>query len=180
MNPVRSIRIPLRHATRMASVIAVLLGALSVCAAQSPEVVKVEPPNWWAGHSTNPVRLLIQGRNLSGAKVETDKTGLKVGSVRANSSGTYLFVDVSIDARTRPGKRTLKITTAKGTTNAPFEISAPLDRAGRFQGFTTDDVIYLMMTDRFSDGDPTNNNPPDAPGLYDRSKSRYYHGGYFQ
>lgn len=180
MNPAGSIATSVRHAARIGSLIALLLGAFSVCAAQSPEVVKVEPPNWWAGHSTNPVRLLIQGRNLSGAKVETDNTGLKVGSVRANSSGTYLFVDVSIDARTRPGKRTLKIATAKGTTAAPFEISAPLDRAGRFQGFTTDDVIYLMMTDRFSDGDPTNNNPPDAPGLYDRSKSRYYHGGDFQ
>src|SRR3712207_7854741 len=35
-----------------------------------PQVLKVEPPNWWAGHSINPVRLLIRGTNLNGARVE--------------------------------------------------------------------------------------------------------------
>jgi glycosidase len=61
-----------------------------------------------------------------------------------------------------------------------FEIYAPLARAGRFQGFTTDDVIYLIMTDRFSDGDPSNDDPPASPGMYDRSRTRYYHGGDFE
>jgi len=61
-----------------------------------------------------------------------------------------------------------------------FRILPPLNRAGRFQGFTTDDVIYLIMTDRFSDGDSSNNDPPASPGLYDRSRTRYYHGGDFE
>lgn len=37
----------------------------------APQVVKVEPPNWWAGHSLNPVRLLARGANLHGARVTT-------------------------------------------------------------------------------------------------------------
>jgi len=47
-----------------------LAGALSsaVVAAQ-PTVTKVEPPSWWAGHSINPVRLLVRGTNLKGASV---------------------------------------------------------------------------------------------------------------
>jgi glycosidase len=165
---------------RAALLITLVLGSVSFCVAQTPEVLKVEPPNWWAGHSINPVRLLIRGRNLTGARVMTDGAGLKIGSVRVNASGTYLFVDVSIDRKASPGRRALRIVTAAGTAQAPFEVSPPLDRKGRFQGFTTDDVIYLIMPDRFSDGDSANNDPPQSRGMYDRSKTRYYHGGDLQ
>jgi glycosidase len=157
-----------------------LVAAQTGAAQQAPAITKVEPPNWWAGHSINPVRVLLRGRNLSGARVEAAGAGITIGLVRANNPGTYLFVDVLIDPAAAPGRRALRITTAAGVAEAPFEITAPLERAGRFQGFTTDDVIYLIMPDRFSDGDPSNNDPPTSRGLYDRSKSRYYHGGDFQ
>ena len=103
-----------------------------------------------------------------------------MGAVTPNSTGTYLFVDVEISRLAKPGNRRLRITTGTGSTEANFEILNLLARAGRFQGFSTDDVIYLIMTDRFSDGDPSNNDPPESKGLYDRSKPRYYHGGDFE
>jgi neopullulanase len=166
--------------SRLTLLIFALLTIVSECAAQAPEVSKVEPPNWWAGHSVNPVRVLIRGRALGGARVEATGAGIKTALVRANSNGTYLFVDVVIDAGAAAGRRALKITTSNGTVEAPFEIVAPLGRAGRFQGFTPDDVIYFIMPDRFADGDPNNNDPPQSRGLYDRSKPRYYHGGDIQ
>lgn len=160
---------------------ALLFAAVSLCLAQTaPEIQKVEPPNWWAGHSINPVRVMIRGRSLTGARVEAAGTGIRSGLVRVNEAGTYLFVDVFIDSDAKPGARQLKIKTARGTADAPFEISKPLTREGRFQGFTTDDVIYFIMPDRFADGDSSNNNPAKSPGMYDRSKPRYYHGGDFQ
>ena len=48
---------------------------------------------------------------------------------------------------------------------------------GRFQGITVDDVIYLLMPDRFNNGDTANDDPAKSRGLLDRSKPRYYHGG---
>jgi glycosidase len=51
---------------------------------------------------------------------------------------------------------------------------------GRFQGFSPDDVIYLIMIDRFSDGDLANNDPAQSRGLYDRANKFYYHGGDLQ
>jgi glycosidase len=145
-----------------------------------PEVLKVEPPNWWAHHSINPVRVMIRGRNLARARVEAVGSGIKTVLSQINARGTYVFIDVSIDSNAKPARRALRITTPAGTTEAPFEISAPLPREGRFQGFTTDDVIYLIMPDRFSDGDASNNDPLQSRGLYNRSKTRYYHGGDFQ
>lgn len=171
----------LRTFVRGAALVSFLFIAASVCAAQNaPAVLKVEPPNWWVGHSINPVRVLIRGRNLAGARVEAVGEGLKTGLTRINAGGTYLFVDVVIDSQAKPGRRSLRITTGSGATDAPFEISAPLSRAGRFQGFSTDDVVYLIMPDRFSDGDPANNDPPQSRGLYDRGHKFRYHGGDFQ
>ena len=165
---------------RLALLISFFLMTVSVCAAQAPSVEKVEPPSWWAGHSVNPVRVLVRGKNLSGARVEAVGGGIRTGLVRVNERGTYLFVDISIEPNAKPGVRQLRIRSGGGTADAPFEISAPLPRAGRFQGFTPDDVIYLIMPDRFSDGDTSNDDPPQSRGLYDRANKFYYHGGDFQ
>jgi len=146
-----------------------------------PEVQKVEPPSWWPGHSIDPVRLLVRGRNLGGATVLAPSgSGLSVGLVRVNAAGTYLFADVGIDPAAAPGPRRLQIRTAAGQTEAAFDLIAPLARAGRFSGFSGDDVLYLAMPDRFANGDPTNDDPAAARGLHDRRKARYYHGGDFK
>ncbi|MEW6125419.1 MAG: alpha-amylase family glycosyl hydrolase [Acidobacteriota bacterium] len=146
----------------------------------APEVLKVEPPNWWAQSSINPVRLLVRGKNFAGATVESPDEDLRTSDVKVSASGTYLFVDVQIDASAQAGARTLKITTPSGTTDFKFEILQPLAREGRFQGFTPADVIYLIMPDRFSDGDRSNNDPQESRGLYLRENARAYHGGDLQ
>src|SRR3974377_1241424 len=65
---------------------------------EAPEISKVEPPNWWVGHSINPVRLLLRGKHLSGARVEASGTGLQTGLARGNEAGAYILVPVLITA----------------------------------------------------------------------------------
>jgi hypothetical protein len=154
-----------------------LAAPLPVAGAAPPEVVKVEPPSWWPGHSIDPVRLLVRGRNLAGAEATSAGPGLKTGPVRVNAAGTYLFLDVTIHPGTTPGPRTIGIRTPAGTAVIPIEILAPLPRRGRFQGFSPDDVIYLLMPDRFANADPSNDDPAVSRGLIDRTKGRFYHGG---
>ncbi len=148
-------------------------------AAQAPEVLKVDPPSWWTRSSLNPVRLMIRGRNLQHARVNVP--GLRViNTPKINERGTYIFVDVFIPPNARAGARSLEITTPRGSARAPFEILPPLNRTGRFQGFSPADVMYLIMIDRFADGDPSNNDPSQSRGLYDRKNKFYYHGGDLQ
>jgi glycosidase len=164
-----------------AFLLVLLYACTSTYAAQNkPVILKVEPPNWWAKHSINPVRLLIYGKNLGGATVTSSSRDIRTGDVKTIAAGTYLFVDVTIAASAAVGHRSLKITTEQGTVDAPFEISAPLSRARRFQGFTPDDVIYLIMPDRFSDGEAKNNDLVESRGLYSRTNPRAYHGGDIQ
>jgi glycosidase len=87
---------------------------------------------------------------------------------------------VHVDPQAKAGRRSLRISAPGGVVETPFEILEPLARAGRFQGFSGDDVLYLIMTDRFSDGDPKNNDPPQSRGLYNRANKFYYHGGDLQ
>jgi glycosidase len=157
--------------------LALLLPSAAPASAAPPEVLKVEPPSWWPGHSIDPVRLLVRGRNLAGAEVTSTGPGLTAGLVRVNPAGTYLFVDVAIDGKAAPGPRVLGIRTCGGTATIPFEVLAPLPRPGRFQGFSPDDAIYLLMPDRFANGDLSNDDPAVSKGLLDRTKGRYYHGG---
>jgi glycosidase len=152
---------------------------LVACAAfAAPTVTKVEPPNWWPGHTLNPVRVLIRGTDLTGATVKA--TGLKTSNVRVNEAGTYLMVDVEIPRKAKVGSYPLQIHTGVGDIQADFRLDPPLDPAGRFQGFGADDVIYLIMPDRFANGDKTNDDPAISKGMFDRKKSRYYHGGDLQ
>jgi neopullulanase len=157
-----------------------LLLAAQVCFSQNvPQVLKVDPPSWWVGHSINPVRMLLRGANLRDARV-TGPEGLRIGATTVNAAGTCLFADVQIDPRAKPGMRRLHIATSGGATDAAFEVLQPLARTGHFQGFSPDDVIYLIMIDRFSDGDPANDDPARSRGLYDRANKFYYHGGDLQ
>jgi neopullulanase len=146
--------------------------------AQSPLVTKVDPPSWWARHSINPVRLLVRGDNLRGARVRSLNPEIRTSRVSVNERGTYLFVDVEISPSLSPGKYPLLVENASGSTMIPFSLEAPLDTQSNFQGVTTDDVIYLIMTDRFADGDPSNNAPKDSPPeANDRNNPRSFHGG---
>src|SRR5258706_14064199 len=94
----------LSHQTPRAIVCSVfLLAGISSAAAQAPEIAKVEPPNWWAGHSINPVRVLIRGKNFAGARLEPSGVGLFTSNITINAAGTYFFVDVPIEPRAPPG-----------------------------------------------------------------------------
>jgi neopullulanase len=156
-----------------------LLLASAAARAQAPQVVKVEPPSWWAGHTINPVRLLIRGTNLRGAHVKPEpRAPLRLSGEKVNDAGTYLFVDLRIDPTAQPGDYRLLVDNGAGSAFVPFRVNPPLDPAKNFQGITTDDVIYLIMPDRFSDGDPSNDAPAGSPPeANDRRNARAWHGG---
>jgi len=165
-------------------VVALFCGMTGVAYGQNgnaPIVSKVEPPNWWAAHTINPVRLLVRGKNLHGARVTATRAEIEPSAVMVNPAGTYLFISVTINPSARPGDYPRTVETAAGRATIPFHIDAPLDTTTHFQGITGDDVIYLIMTDRFANGDSSNDVPAGSPReASDRKNSRSYHGGDFR
>jgi glycosidase len=147
--------------------------------AATPTVTKVEPPNWWPDHTLNPIRVLIRGSELNGATLEA-APGFIANKVFVNAGGTYLLCDLTIPAGVKPGSYPIAIRTRQATATAPFRIEPPLPADGRFRGFSPDDIIYLIMVDRFANGDSSNDDPAISRGLFGRDNPHLYHGGDFQ
>lgn len=160
--------------TRKAFFAFILIALFWAGGSAQPSISKVEPPSWWAGHSINPVRLLIRGGNFHGAKATSKNPAFRISNPRVNEKGDYLFLDLSIPKAAKPGKYEFDVASAQGKTSFNFEILPPLDQKKNFQGITSDDIIYLIMTDRFANGDPSNDVGPD------RANPRMWHGGDFR
>ncbi|MCS6884892.1 MAG: alpha-amylase family glycosyl hydrolase [Acidobacteriota bacterium] len=146
-----------------------------------PVVEKIEPPSWWTEHTLNTIQLIIKGSGFQGAELRSAASGLKVLNYSVNDKGNYITASIYIDPeRSLVGTNRLVIVTPFGQKTIDYQLDPPIETKGRFAGFSPDDVIYLIMIDRFSDGDLTNNDPPESAGFYDRSSQRKYHGGDLQ
>src|SRR5260370_38878756 len=147
--------------------------------AAGPDTTKIEPPNWWIG-LPNPM-LMLTGENLDHATVSTAAPGIRIRRTMQGRNGHYLFVWLDIKRDASAGNVSLLITPPAGRKTAQWRLErrnpagATSDGNHGFNGFGPDDVIYLIMPDRFADGDPANNFA--ASGTYDRAQPRAYHGG---
>jgi neopullulanase len=149
----------------------------SICLAQHPKITKVEPPNWWADYDSS-VMVLLYGDSLANAKISISYPGVDIQKTQLQPDGKHAFIWLNISPRAKPGTPTIRVKTATGETQVAFPLLRREPTQGRFQGITQDDVIYLVMPDRFADGDLSNDQPAGAaPGTYDRSSPKAYHGG---
>jgi glycosidase len=142
----------------------------------APVVTKVEPPNWWTG-LTPELMLLLSGRDLEATHVGCNLPTLTVSRTQSAARGNYLFIWLKIGPLTKSGTAVCRITAPKGTTSFELPLAARAPTLRRFQGLSANDVMYLIMPDRFANGDATNDEPAEAPGSHDRAKPRAYHGG---
>jgi len=144
--------------------------------AQAPVVQKIEPPNWWVNFTPD-LTLLLTGENLSGAQVRSQTLNLDVLGAQASANGHYLFIHLKMNSSLTPGTARLALRTASGAAEVQFALEARADSEGRCACFSRDDVIYLIMPDRFADGDSSNDRPPGSTATYDRGNPMAYHGG---
>lgn len=149
--------------------------APSGCAAarnSAPCVDRVDPPNWWSGLPAP--MLLLYGRNLTGAKISVSGSQVEVAKAQISADGHYAFVWLS-SGRAAPQTAHLAVVTARGRTVIPFVLSRRRPSTDGFQGFSPADTMYLIMTDRFADGDTANDPQPSQ-----RNLPRGWHGGDFR
>lgn len=148
---------------------------------EKPQIDKIDPPNWWLNHTINPVQIMIYGRNFTDSKIKLDSLGVKVIKSTISSNGSYIIAYLDIDSQVaKHGNLKITVENNAGNASVDFGIDELPSTKGKYQGFSPDDVIYLIMIDRFADGDQSNNNPTESFGFYDRKKPRGYHGGDFQ
>jgi glycosidase len=120
----------------------------------------------------------MYGENLNDAKISVSYPGVNIDKVQLQADGKHAFVWLGISKTAEPGNVPIGVQNGNGTATVAFTLLARASQQGRFQGVNRADVIYLIMPDRFADGDSANNMPNGAtPGTYDRNAPKAYHGG---
>ncbi|OGU77731.1 MAG: hypothetical protein A2V93_11280 [Ignavibacteria bacterium RBG_16_34_14] len=160
-----------------------LLFISTIVYSQEIKITKVEPPNWWVGMHWDKVQLMIYGENLTALKASFDNEDIEVIEVHKIDpaiSGTYAFIDVEISSDLGPGNYKLLLENEGSKAEFNYPILQREEEKENHQGFTPDDIIYLIMPDRFSNGDPSNDIVKGYEGELDRSKGNTRHGGDLQ
>jgi glycosidase len=139
----------------------------------APIITKVDPPNWWI-KLPSPM-LLIHGEYLDESTVHIVAHGVTVVKQQASQNGHWLFVWLDT---TRASPETIRIVArnAAGSASYNFPLTARRISERQFQGFSSADAMYLIMIDRFANGDRTNDHPPGTRDN-DPAAPRGWHGG---
>ncbi|MBM2841173.1 MAG: Alpha-amylase [Bacteroidetes bacterium] len=148
--------------------------------AQQPAVRRVDPPNWWVGMKTNVVQLMIYGNHLSEISAKSKSTDLSVKKVHRIGNPGYAFIDIVISQNARAGNHELILKNPSGTTTISYLLLKRDNSSGRYQGFDSRDVIYLITPDRFANGDTTNDTVSGMIDTLNRSEPYGRHGGDIQ
>lgn len=139
--------------------------------------IKVEPEFWWSGMKNTELQLMVYGEGISSYRPSVDYPGVFLKSSVSLESPNYLLVYLDI-AGARPGKFDITFTKDKKKFTYPYELKARQANAPDIKGFNSSDVLYLIMPDRFANGDPSNDNIPlRMPYEVDRNKPNARHGG---
>ena len=131
------------------------------------------PTNWWAGMKWNKVQVMIHGDAIANAAhgYTINYPGVKILKVNKVENVNYVFLDLDIAASAKPGIVKIKVNKANSSFDISFELKARRKGNGTSyaQGVTSKDFMYLIMPDRFSNGDPSNDR---IPGMRDQSLNR--------
>ena len=125
------------------------------------------------------MQLQVYGKDIKAAVPTVDYPGVRIDSVaRLDGSPNYQFIYLDISPEAKPGKVKIKWTEGKRSVSREYELRTRTPNGGA-QGFTSADVLYMIMPDRFADGNPANNSVKTMrfPVGADRSNANVRHGG---
>ncbi len=139
------------------------------------KIDRIEPPSWFTGMQETSLQLMVHGNDIGSFSLVADYPGVKLRTLIRTDNPNYLFVNLDIGKETIPGN--IKLVFTKGKQNINFSYPLLPKPAGQVKGFNTSDVIYLLMPDRFANGDPANDNVKGMLETTDRNNPNGRHGG---
>ncbi|MCU0367075.1 MAG: glycoside hydrolase family 13 protein [Bacteroidales bacterium] len=153
----------------------VLLAAMALTQGMGQTIERIEPPSWFSGMNERSLQLMVYGKEIGSFDIKADYPGVEVKTVIKTDNPNYLFVNLDIGPDALPGTIKLRFTRGKAILNRDYPL---LEKpSGMARGFDGSDVIYLLMPDRFSNGDPSNDNVEGMAERNNRSNPGGLHGG---
>ncbi len=156
----------------------ILISATLSSFAQNTGVKRVEPPFWWTGMHNPDLQLLVYGDAVATTVPEIRYKGVKIVRTATLSNPNYLFIDLKIDKKAKPGTFTINFLKDKEVKASwDYQLMARADGSAERKGFDQSDAIYLIFPDRFVNGDPDNDAVEGMLEKADRSLPDGRHGG---
>ena len=161
--------------------IALLLGCLSLSAAKKSGkqqmVTRIDPTDWYCGLKDASLQLMVYGQGIRDAEFSTDYAGVRLDSLVRLDSPNYLLVYLNVQGA-QPGVMNLQFTLGGKKQTVKYTLKAREKRGEERMGFTNADVLYMLMPDRFANGD-TQNDQIAGMNTYkcDRTQHSLRHGG---
>ncbi len=146
--------------------------------AEAEAEIRVEPMNWWIGMKNPEVQVMLHDTNIAKMEPSIRTKGIEISDVTRTDNPNYLFVTLKIGAKVKAGNAEIILKAEDGTETT---IAYPLkERRANSQyrtGFSSDDAVFLVMPDRFANGDPTNDSVDGMLEKCDRTAPYGRHGG---
>ncbi|THD69772.1 alpha-amlyase [Robertkochia marina] len=140
--------------------------------------LKVEPPNWWSGMNRSVIELMIYGDGV--AKYTPASDQLNITATDRTDNDNYLFITLETKDL-QPGDYLITLEEdGEVEHKIAYELKARREGSAQRKGFDSSDLIYLIMPDRFANGDPSNDSVDDLVEKADRSNPGGRHGGDIQ
>lgn len=134
--------------------LSLLAGAASIFGAKkAPVVTNVEPPCWWAGMSDPSLQVMVTGPGIAAADVTADYPGVTLKEAISLDSPNYKLLYLDITPQAKPGTIDLKFNLNGRKAVVPYELKERTRKGEEYVGFDASDVLYLLMPDRFAQGD---------------------------
>lgn len=147
-----------------------------------PQLDHIQPPFWWTGMDNSQVQLLLHGSEIGELEATISGSEAKIVEVHRVENPNYLFLDIEIPATTKAGEFEILLKGKGKSIRSPYELKERVkkdDRTG-IRGLGPEDFIYLIMPDRFANGEPSNDNPKMNEMRLNRSEMFHRHGGDLQ
>jgi glycosidase len=130
--------------------------------------VDIYPPNWWTGMKNTSLQLMLHGKDIANSKnITLNYPGVTLKKIQHVDNKNYLFLDLNISTTTKPG--TFQIKLANNNITYVLKPKKKSNGISYAQGVTSKDFMYLIMPDRFSNGDESNDK---VAGMKDQSLRR--------
>lgn len=148
------------------------------CLALSQQISHMDPPFWWTDMPSGELQIMIHGEGIGTLVPSFDYTGVQLESTSEVENPNYLILNLQVNKDAQPGLIEIKLQDGKKQVlSQPFELKSRTADTNRNLGFNSSDVIYLLMPDRFANGDPTNDSVKGMLEEANRKNPNGRHGG---
>jgi len=151
---------------------------LCLAHANSQIVEKIEPPNWWVGMKNPMLEIMLYGKDIGALNPQIRQKGIKVINHKCPGSKNYLFVDLEISPRCKPGKFNIELFLgSQRIQTIEYSLMGRAPGSRSRVGYNSSDAIYLITPDRFANSDESNDNSLGMIEIADRGLKDGRHGG---